>query len=82
MKNLAVLLIMWSLVSCVGAGDPQGPKDPLNPVTPAVPQKSPHGYVVRGDPERFGGFIGNCTSDENFPYYWQCLSENAGNNFH
>ena len=82
MKNLTVLLIMWSLVSCVGASDPQGPKEPLNPVIPAVPQKSPPGYVVGGDPERFGGFIGNCTSDDNFPHYWQCLSENAGNNFH
>ena len=82
MKNLTVLFIMLSLVSCVGAGDPQGPTDPLNQVIPAVPQKTPHGYVVGGGPERFGGFIGNCTSDENFPHYWQCLSENAGNNFH
>ena len=82
MKNLAVWIIMCSLVSCVGAGDPQGPADPLNPVTPADPQKTSHGYIAGGDPERFGGFIGNCTSDENFPYYWQCLSENAGNDFH
>ena len=82
MKNLTVLFIMLSLVSCVGAVDPQGPTDPLNQVIPAVPQKTPHGYVVGGDPERFGGFIGNCTSDENFPNYWQCQSENAGNDFH
>jgi len=54
----------------------------LNPVIPAVPQKSPHGNVLGGAPERFGGFIGNCTSDENFPDYWQCQSENAGNDFH
>ena len=81
MKNMAVLLIFLSLVSCVGTGDPQGPQKPLNPVTRAVPPKSPHGYVVRGDPERFGGFIGDCTTDENFPYYWQCQSENAGNDF-
>ena len=82
MKNLAALLIIWSLVSCVGAGDSQGPSDPLNPAAPAGPQKTPHGYIAGGDPERFGGFLGNCTSDENFPFYWQCQSENAGNDFH
>lgn len=82
MKNLAVLLIILSLISCAGAGDPQGPKEPLNPVIPAGAQKSPQGYVVGGDPERFGGFVGNCTDDENFSYYWMCQSENAGNDFH
>jgi hypothetical protein len=83
MKNLTILPIMLALISCAGTGDPQGPTDPSNPVTPpAVPQKSPHGYVVGGDPERFGGFIGDCSSDENFAYYWQCQSENAGNDFH
>jgi len=25
-----------------------------------------------------GGFIGSCASDENFPYYWDCMSENSG----
>ena len=82
MKHLAVLFMMVNLISCAGWGDPQSPKEPLNPVTAAGPQKSPQGYVVGGDPERFGGFIGNCTSDENFPFYWQCQSENAGNDFH
>ena len=43
--------------------------------------KSPHGYVIGGPKERFGGFVGNCASDENFPYYWQCQSENAGHDF-
>ena len=47
-------------------------------MTEAVPQKSPHGYVVGGNPGRFGGFIGDCTSDENFPHYWECQAENAG----
>jgi hypothetical protein len=82
MKYLAVLLFILSLVSCAGTGDPQGPSEPLNAVTQVVPQRSPRGYVVGGNPERFGGFIGDCASDENFPYYWQCQSENAGNNFH
>ena len=82
MKNLTILTIMLALISCAGTGDPQGPEAPLNPVIPVGAQKSPHGYVVGGDPERFGGFIGNCSSDENFPNYWQCQSENAGNDFH
>jgi hypothetical protein len=43
--------------------------------------KSPHGYVIDGPKERFGGFVGNCASDENFPFYWQCQAENAGNDF-
>jgi hypothetical protein len=43
--------------------------------------KSPHGYVIDGPPKSFGGFVGDCASDENFPYYWQCQSENAGHGF-
>jgi len=81
MKNLAIWFIILNLAACGGAGAPRGPKEPLNPVTPAGPQKSVHGYVTGGDPERFGGFIGDCTRDENFPAYWQCQSENAGNDF-
>jgi len=41
--------------------------------------KSPHGYVIDGPKGRFGGFLGDCTSDENFQYYWMCQAENAGN---
>jgi hypothetical protein len=81
MQNLVMLLIMLSLGSCADVGNRQEPQEPLNPVTLAVPQKSPHGYVVGGDPERFGGFIGDCASDENFPYYWKCQAENSGNDF-
>ncbi len=81
MKPLAMVLVILSVMACVGSGDPQGPQEPLNPVIQAVPQKSPHGYVVGGDPDRFGGFIGDCTGDGNFTYYWQCQSENAGNDF-
>ena len=45
------------------------------------PIKSPHGYIIDKDyePGRFGGFVGDCTDDKNWPYYWQCMSENAGN---
>lgn len=48
---------------------------------PAKPAKSPHGYIITKDyePGRFGGFVGDCTDDKNWPYYWQCMSENAGN---
>ena len=41
--------------------------------------KSPHGYVINGPNGRFGGFLGDCSSDENFQHYWMCLDENAGN---
>ena len=53
--------------------------------TPEVdsPPKTPQGYI-RSDvyqPEKYGGFRGDCSSEENFPYYWECMSENAGNGF-
>ena len=41
--------------------------------------KSPHGYVIDGPKGRFGGFLGDCSSDENFQHYWMCQDENAGN---
>ena len=41
--------------------------------------KSPNGYVVKGPKERFGGFVGDCSSNENFQHYWKCAAENAGN---
>ena len=43
--------------------------------------KSPNGYVINGPKARFGGFVGDCSSDENFPYYWECQAESAGDNF-
>ena len=44
--------------------------------------KSPQGYVINGPKDRFGGFIGDCSRDENFPYYWECQAESAGDNIH
>ena len=41
--------------------------------------KSPHGYVIDGPRARFGGFLGDCSSEENFQHYWMCQDENAGN---
>ena len=48
---------------------------------PAKPLKSPNGYIIQKnyDLGRFGGFIGDCADDKNWPYYWQCMSENSGN---
>ncbi|MGD2097101.1 MAG: hypothetical protein PVG35_05930 [Desulfobacterales bacterium] len=49
------------------------------------PIESTHGYIIEKDYElgRFGGFIGDCTDEQNWPYFWQCMSENSGNgNFH
>ena len=43
--------------------------------------KSPHGYVINGSKSRFGGFIGDCSSDENFKDYWECQAENGGDSF-
>ena len=43
--------------------------------------KSPHGYVINGPKSRFGGFIGDCSSDENFKDYWGCQAENGGDSF-
>jgi len=33
------------------------------------------------EPRRFGGFIGDCADDKNWPHYWECMSENSGNGF-
>ena len=82
MKIFGLVLLIITLAACVAVRNSDGPQKPLNPVTEAVPQKSPHGYVVGGNPGRFGGFIGDCTSEENFPHYWECQAENAGNGFH
>ena len=50
---------------------------------PAKPIKSPHGYIITKDyePDGFGSFIGDCSDDKNWSYYWQCMSENSGNGF-
>jgi hypothetical protein len=93
MKTLMVIVVIINLFACA-ANRPSdvsqtGP-DPENTVAqqkesaasnPAKPLKSPHGYIITQDYElgRFGGFIGDCTDDQNWPYFWQCMSENSGN---
>ena len=54
-----------------------------NAPEPVKPLKSPQGYIIDKDyePGRFGGFIGDCADDKNWPYYWECMSENSGNGF-
>ena len=44
--------------------------------------KSPQGYVINGPKDKFGSFVGDCASDENFPYYWECQAESAGDSLH
>ena len=93
MKALVVVIVIINLFACA-ANRPSdvsqtGPDD-ANKVAqqegpaasdPAKPVKSPHGYIITKDYElgRFGGFIGDCTDDQNWPYYWECMSENSGN---
>jgi hypothetical protein len=89
MKTLMVIVVIINLFACA-ANRPSdvsqtGP-DPAQQKAsaasnPAKPLKSPHGYIITKDYElgRFGGFIGDCTDDQNWPYFWQCMSENSGN---
>ena len=44
--------------------------------------KSSHGYILNGPKASFGGFIGDCSSDENFSLYWECQAENGGDSYH
>ncbi len=90
MKNLVAFITIINLIACVG-NQPSNVSQ-INAAAvetkpaatdPAKPVKSPHGYIIDKDYAlgRFGGFIGNCTDDKNWPYYWQCMSENSGNGF-
>lgn len=91
MKYWLTLMVMISLVAC--AAHPN--KTDLSSNSAAVVDsrkvdkltdqstgqlvKSPHGYVIDGPRGRFGGFLGDCSGDENFQHYWMCQDENAGN---
>ena len=88
-------LLIMGLLACAGT-DTAEEKDhetpppvetnenqPVRTQTVDSPPKTPQGYI-RSDvyrPEKYGGFRGDCSSEANFPYYWDCMSENAGNNF-
>ena len=82
-RFLWISVLIMGLLACAGT-DRAEEKDQVTPPptetnksrsvsTPAVdsPPKTPQGYI-RSDvyqPEKYGGFIGDCASDENFPYY-------------
>ena len=96
MKHLSIPILLLGLTAC--AASPQPPiyknnsglagqiasADAATDADTANPPKSPHGYIELPEyqPGKFGGFIGDCSNDENWPYYWECMSENSGNNFH
>ena len=95
MKALVVLILMSNLLACTASlssevaqtesdSTPKGAaENKSDAADSAKPIKSPHGYIITKDyePGRFGGFIGDCSDDKNWPYYWQCMSENSGNGF-
>ena len=93
MRMLVVLIAMIQFFGCSGGLSPgvsqtgsrtaekSAAVKPSDAPAPARPIKSPHGYIIDKDyePGRFGGFVGDCADDKNWPYFWQCMSENAGN---
>ena len=93
MKAHVVLMIMIGILGCAGAmpadrtnsgsdmaNQSDSSKEP-DVSQSSEPVKSPHGYIITKDHElgRFGGFIGDCTDEQNWPYFWECQSENSGN---
>ena len=93
MRGLLVVLLIIQVFACAAKGPSdvsqtrpdtavEAAQQQETPASePSKPVKSPHGYIITKDyePGRFGGFIGDCTDDRNWPYYWQCMSENSGN---
>jgi hypothetical protein len=92
MRTLLALFLMLNLFACATSPpyhDGQTAADTANQTAPqnepeasnpTKPVKSPHGYIIDKDldPGRFGGFVGDCTDDQNWPHFWKCKSENAG----
>ena len=93
MRAVIALIVMINLLACAAHLPSDGSQTGPDTAKKAAPQnqseasgsetplKSPHGYIITKDYElgRFGGFIGDCADDQNWPYFWQCLSENSGN---
>jgi hypothetical protein len=93
MKVMFTLTVIMTLFACAAsppsndgqtaseAANQTAPQNEPDASNPPKPVKSPHGYVIDKDYDlgRFGGFVGDCTDDQNWPHYWQCMSENAGN---
>jgi hypothetical protein len=95
MKYVWIFVFTFSLLACAVINTPELNNTSSNtsteptanlsdtPRTPDPPQKTPQGYISSEvyQPDKYGGFIGDCASDENFPFYWDCMSENSGNDF-
>ncbi len=95
MKCLLALIVTINLMACAanlspdvaqtepGSAQKTAAENKSDTADSAKPIKSPHGYIISKDhePGKFGGFIGDCADDKNWPYYWQCMSENSGNGF-
>ncbi|MDX1709220.1 MAG: hypothetical protein R3274_11505 [Desulfobacterales bacterium] len=93
MKTLLALIVMINLIACAAGPQPKdGPghsgtthqkalRTEPQASKPAGPAKSPHGYIIDKDYDlgRFGGFVGDCTDDQNWEHFWKCQSENSGN---
>jgi hypothetical protein len=93
MRALVVFIVMINLFGCAGTVPSHDAQSVANSTTQTVlqaesnssdtakPLKSPHGYIIDKDYElgRFGGFVGDCTDDKNWPHFWRCQSENSGN---
>jgi hypothetical protein len=92
MKAPVVFMVCLCLLGCAGTlpsdnghtgsettNQADGKKEPAVSQS-SGPVKSPHGYIITKDyePGRFGGFVGDCADDQNWPFYWECQSENAG----
>ncbi len=93
MRALVVVIVLINLLGCAGTLPSDNvqtvtnstpltaPQAESNSSDPTNPLKSPHGYIIDKDYKlgRFGGFVGDCTDDKNWPHFWRCQSENAGN---
>jgi hypothetical protein len=81
MRALVVIIVIINLFACAGTPPSDVSQTGPNASDSTKPAKSPHGYIITKDyePGRFGGFIGDCSDEQNWPYFWQCVSENAGN---
>ena len=85
MELLWISILMISLLACAGSNrvENKNLKQPDMTSSSDSAPKIPQGYI-RSDvyqPEKYGGFRGDCASDANWPFYWECMSENAGSDF-
>lgn len=94
MRAQVILTIMAIVLGCAGSLPSDDARSVTHRTHQTAPQAESnssdlnkpteyrHGYIIDKDYElgRFGGFIGDCTDEQNWPYFWECMSENSGNN--